>query len=92
MTFSFESLLTFLGVAVLALLAVVLFQLVFILRDVSALSRLARKTGEQVSGLILQPVRFLSFLFDTLKKTAGGIDVAELIGEALPGKKRRAKK
>jgi len=67
-------------------LCMVMYQLIFILRDVSETTKAVKHAAKQVDDLIVQPTKILSFIFDQIKNAAGSVDIAALLSG---GKKKK---
>jgi len=67
-------------------LCMVMYQLIFILRDVSETTKAVKHAAGQIDDLIVQPTKMLSFIFEQIKNAAGALDIAALING---GKKRK---
>ena len=73
---------------VLVFLCIVLAQVMFILRDVSKVATLTRKTVRQVSEVLIQPAQIFSHILKHVSSFAGDIPIASLLGV---NKKKRKK-
>ena len=52
------------GFGLIALfLSIALFQAIFVLRDVNELTRVLKKTAKKANDVLIQPTKFLTFLF-----------------------------
>lgn len=71
------------------LLAVVLFQLIFILRDLGEASRLLRRTAEAVQEMILQPLQLVKTVLQTALEFASMLGLGGGEPEPKPGKKKK---
>lgn len=62
-------------------LCMVLYQLIFILRDVSETTKAVKHAARQVDDLIVQPTKILSFLFEQLRQIFGAVDLVGFLDQ-----------
>lgn len=80
------------GFGVLAtLLAVVLVQCIFILRDLGEASRLLRRTAEMIQEMVVQPLQLVKTVLQTVLEFASmfGLFGGEPEPKPKPGKKKK---
>ena len=64
---------------VLVFFCIILVQLMFILRDLSTVAHLARRTTRNICDVVLKPAQLISFVLDRVSSVASG-DIARLLG------------
>ena len=55
-------------------LSIALFQAIFVLRDVNELTRVLKKTAKKTNDILIQPTKFLAFLFSKAKTIANIVE------------------
>ncbi len=64
-------------------LSVTLFYAIFVLRDLSETTKAMKKVARQANNMIIQPTKFISFLFDKAKT------ITEIVEKNVAKKTRR---
>lgn len=76
-----------LGFALIVIfLVIALFYLIFILRDLAAITQLVRSTSKKVSAVVIEPLKILTQIF---AKTKVGLKVLEKFLEQSPKRPRK---
>lgn len=75
------------GIGAVALfLCIMLYYLIFVLRDISGTTKVLRKTAKQVDDILIKPAKMMTFLFSKIR------DISDIVESRITKSSKKSRK